>query len=224
MCYSKNMKSVYHQKIVISLLCTLLFLSAAVQAPALDLEELEWGFEFRRAGVEDSNIQDASAAVWTNAFGLRFPLRFSGTSFSYVPGLNFARLYFAYDDSAERGIPTDMERHDLTAITVMLDSNFRWDFIRGKTATYSAEAGFGLYLPIPLKSWSDSSGDILPSLYSSGKFFLPSSALQVSWKLYKDIRLITRFASYFPVYHLWGGEVLPFSDGLLLGLSVGLTI
>jgi hypothetical protein len=127
-------------------------------------------------------------------------------------------MYYRYDAELERAVPTDFEWRELTALVPILDFNLRWEFIESGWGRYSAEAGLGFKLPLPVKTSEsgtvDNSGKILPALYSDVQFVLPEFALQAAWPLTEKFDLFLRFSGYVPVS-------LPFTDGLTGSIHLG---
>ncbi len=196
---------------------------------ALDFHGGEVDYTLRIIGSEQEDLDgDSSGAVWTNVFSLRFPFQFPYEQLYLVPGISFTSLYYRYDSDKERAVPTDVEWRELTAFVPMLDTTLRWDFLDNKWGRYSTELGVGFQFPIPIKSWEvpgveDNSGEIIPALYSSGRFVMPLFALQGAWPVSEQFDVFFRYSNYFPLYHAWDGKGVSFKDGLVFGLHLGLS-
>lgn len=216
------MKSVKQRTVYLILLCV--FLGAAVNtAGAMEFDRLEFQYELRRIGVDASDLEGSVEAVWTHALGLRLPFSINGRAFQFVPALTLTSLYYFYDEGNSRAVPVDAEWRELTTLVPQLDAALRWRIREGEKVSYFFESGLGLELPIPIKSWdsSDSSGQILPSLYSDVRFFRPLIAVQAETPFLDKLLLLFRLSAYVPVYHLWDGADVIFLDGLTVGLSLG---
>ncbi|HDQ15016.1 MAG TPA: hypothetical protein ENN41_09420 [Sediminispirochaeta sp.] len=209
----------FDRSLPLILLVLLLFPAGAA---ALEIESPEFMYELRWIGAEDPELPSAFAPVLSNTLSLRLPLRLGGSRFALVQGLNLGGLYYRYDQDGQRALPTDIERRELEAIVPLLETGLRWDPIkRERAGTYSVEIGAGFQLPLPFKNIEDDSGEIIPALYEEGAFFYPYSALQGAWRLHEKVFLLIRLSSHYPVFRLWDGRGLPFSDGLMLSLGVG---
>jgi len=216
------MKSVKKRTVYVILLCV--FLGAASSTVgAMEFDRLEFQYELRRIGVDASDLEGSVEAVWTHALGIRLPFSINGRDFQFVPALSFTSLYYFYDEGNSRAVPVDAEWRQLTTVVPQLDAALRWRIQEGEKLSYFFESGLGLELPIPIKSWdsSDSSGQILPSLYSKLRFFRPLIAVQAETPFLDNLLLLFRLSAYVPVYHLWDGADVIFLDGLTVGLSLG---
>ncbi|MDZ7795382.1 MAG: hypothetical protein U5P10_17330 [Spirochaetia bacterium] len=208
---------------------TVLFVVLLFSSPLLfsiDFQGTEADYSLRIIESEQSDLDDGSTGmVLTNVFSLRLPVQLPHPRLSFVPGISFTSMYYRYDDILKRAVPTDVEWRELTALVPMLDFNMRWDFIKSRWGRYSAEAGLGFKLPLPVKTWEsgtvNNSGKILPALYSDAQFVLPEFALQAAWPLTEKFDLFVRFSGYVPVYHAWDGKGLPFTDGLTGSIHLG---
>ena len=193
---------------------------------SIDFQGAEVDYSLRIIESEQSDLEDGSTGmVWTNVFSLRLPVQLPHPRIAFMPGISFTSMYYRYDDILKRAVPTDVEWRELTAIVPILDFNLRWEFIKSRWGRYSAEAGLGFRLPLPVKTWEsgtvDNSGKILPALYSNAQFVLPEFALQAAWPLTESFDLFVRFSGYVPMYHAWDGKDLPFTDGLTGSIHLG---
>ncbi|MCF7914566.1 MAG: hypothetical protein K9L66_05320 [Spirochaetaceae bacterium] len=196
------------------LLLVLLFSSPLLFS--IDFQGAEVDYSLRIIESEQSDLEDGSTGmVWTNVFSLRLPVQLPHPRVFFVPGISFTSMYYRYDAELERAVPTDVEWRELTAIVPILDFNLRWEFIKSRWGRYSAEAGLGFRLPLPVKTWEsgtvDNSGKILPALYSDVQFVLPEFALQAAWPLTESFDLFLRFSGYVPI----------FTDGLTGSIHLG---
>ncbi len=223
--YSICMDKLRFRKIGLPAILLVLFLLLPVSnLSAFSIQSFEWQFEMRRIGVDTSDLEASSAAVWTRALGFKVPFLLGEGPFFLVTGLNLSTLYYYYNTESDYAVVTDVEWRELTTLVPQVDTAVRWVFIEGEKGIYSLETGMGFSFPIPLKAWGDeaTSGKIIPNLYSGGSFFLPMVALQASLPVFKDISLLLRFSVHLPLYRTWDGSGLPLSDGLQLGFSIGL--
>lgn len=204
----------------------LLLFALAAPLGAIGFEGAEVDYSLRIVGAQQDDLEAGSTgAVWTNVLGARFPLHLANDRFALVPGFSFTTLYYRYDTEKERAVPTDVEWRELTALVPVLDFTLRWEFLRQGWGSLAVESGLGFQLPVPLKAWATVSeanaGKITPALYSGTQFLLPEFALQANWPVSEKFEILTRVSGYFPLYRLWDGKGLPFTDGLAVGLHVG---
>src|SRR6056297_568149 len=183
---------------------------------SIDFRGAEVDYSLRIIESEQSDLEDGSTGmVWTNVFSLRLPVQLPHPRLAFVPGISFTSMYYRYDAELKRAVPTDVECRELTAIVPILDFNLRWGIIESRWGRYSAEAGLGFRLPLPVKTWEsgtvDDSGKILPALYSDAQFVLPEFALQAAWPLTESFDLFLRFSGYVPI----------FTDGLTGSIHLG---
>ncbi|MFW6361344.1 MAG: hypothetical protein ACOC2R_06270 [Spirochaetota bacterium] len=209
-----------------SLFVLLIVLSAPLGA--IDFSGAEVDYSLRIIGSQQDDLESGSTgAVWTNVLAARFPILLENENFAIVPGVSFTSMYYRYDATNERAVPTDVEWRELTALVPVLDFTFRWQFLKRSWGRIAAESGIGFHLPVPLKSWTtgagseENAGKITPALYSGVQFVLPEVALQANWPVSEKFEIITRVSGYIPVYRLWDGKGLPLSDGLMTGLHIG---
>ncbi|MFO7731908.1 MAG: hypothetical protein R6V86_14215, partial [Spirochaetia bacterium] len=193
---------------------------------SIDFQGVEVDYSLRIIESEQSDLEDDSTGmVWTNVFAVRLPIELPHPRLSFVPGVSFTSMYYRYDAELQRAVPTDVEWRELTALVPILDFNLRWEFAKNKWGRYSAEAGLGFNLPLPVKTWESgaagNSGKILPALYSDAQFVLPELAVQAAWPLTEKFDLFLRFSGYVPIYHAWDGKGLPFTDGLTGSIHLG---
>ena len=200
-----------------------MLLAAVLPLSALELDRIEYQYELRRIGVDASDLEGSVEAVWTHALGIRVPLNIFDRSFQLVPGISFTSLYYFYDEGSGRAVPTDLEWRQLTTIVPLLETSLRWNIRESGKVSYSLEAGAGLELPVPIKSWesTDTSGEVLPSLYSGFRFFRPVIAVQAGMPFLEKVSVLFRLSAHFPVHHLWDNSGVGFMDGLMIGLSAG---
>src|SRR6056297_710924 len=167
--YSICMGKLRFRKIGLPVILLVLSLLLPVsKLSAFSIQSLEWQFEMRRIGVDSSDLEDSSAAVWTRALGFKVPFLLGEGPFYLVTGLNLSTLYYYYNTESDYAVVTDVEWRELTTLVPQVDTAVRWVFIEGEKGRYSFETGVGLSFPIPLKAWGDeaTSGKIIPNLYS----------------------------------------------------------
>ena len=156
-------------------------------------------------------------------WGASLPLSLSG-AFSLVPELD---LYGTqYQLLGARAIPTEIEyKSSVFMLGVLLDPEFRYTFTISKLLAWGFTASPMFVFRIPTLSWDLGSTDIssiTKYLYAKARFFYPGVGGFFDWQVFPNIGLEVRVRSFFPVFHLWDGEGLPFYDQLMIDGSIGL--
>ena len=60
--------------------------------------------------------------------------------------------------------------------------------------------------------------------YFFTRFLYPELEIRVLWKAVESFSLSFAFRTLFPIFHLWGGEDLPFSDQMIFMGDLGFRI
>jgi hypothetical protein len=158
-----------------------------------------------------------------NYWGASLPLNLTG-SLSLVPELD---LYGTqYQLLGTRAIPTEIEyKSSVFMLGAILDPEFRYTFTISKLLAWGITASPMFVFRIPTRSWDLGPTDIASItkyLYAKGRFFYPGVGGFFDWQVFPNIGLEVRVRSFFPVFHLWDGEGLPFYDQLMVDGSIGL--
>lgn len=158
-----------------------------------------------------------------NVWGVSLPLSIS-SSFVLVPEIDFFGTQYQLYGS--RAIPTEIEyRSSVWLLDVLVDPAVRYQIRLSKSLTWGLELSPAFIFHIPTVSWDLSSqqiGQITGYFYSRGRFFYPEVGTSLLYQLLPNIGLEFRVRSFFPIFHLWDGEGLPFFDQLMIDGSIGL--
>ncbi len=201
-----------------------LFLAAAPALSSLEMEGTEWELGLRWIGNYEEDLADSSGNIIATTFSFRLPLSISEESkFSFVPGISFYTLRFRWEENEERPLLTDIEWRELTTFVPLLDAAARWDFYQKDNVHLVLDGGFGLELPIPVKTWLDAerSSKILTGYYGKARFLLPYFALYGYGPVTNAVDMSGRLGVHLPLHNLWDGDGTPFTDHLGISLSVG---
>jgi hypothetical protein len=67
-------------------------------------------------------------------------------------------------------------------------------------------------------------GSAMGYFYGSGRFFYPETRFFVRWNLNDSIGLLINLRAWYPVFHLWDGEGLPFLDQFMFSAGLGFAV
>lgn len=201
-------------------LWTALLLIAAMPLTGLSISGTEWEGGIRWIGVSSDQSSGYQSDVFTNELIFRMPLTIS-ERFEVVPSLSLSMLY--YERTPEgRVVPVDMEVREMTGLVPIVELPLRWRFLRFKSHSYSLSGGIAAELPIPVGfAEPAATNEIVNGLYSDLRYLLPFARLSGRWTVGGRFHLVGRTVGYFPVHRLWDGSGAPFTDHLMVGLSVG---
>ena len=169
------------------------------------------------------NGQVVAPSPLLNYWGASVPLNIN-SRFSVVPELDLFGTQ--YQLLGTRGIPTEIEyASQVWMLSLLLDPEVRYTLPISKALAWGVSLSPAFIFRIPTVSWSISSADIgaiTKYLYAKGRFFYPAVGTFFDWQVLPSIALEVRIRSFFPVFHLWDGEGLPFYDQLMVDGSIGL--
>ena len=166
-----------------------------------------------------NSAQDSAPSPVLRTIGANIPLFRSGL-FVISTGLQFWGSYYAYN--GQRALPQEMEAPgDLWnwILASMLDSRFGLEYPFNEKLTIGSDAGLSFLLRFPIVSSEAANPDRLPVMqyfFSKGRFLYPETSIYLIWNVYKKVGVSFTVKSYYPVFHLWDGENLPFYDELLI--------
>lgn len=167
--------------------------------------------------------QVVAPSPFLNVWGVSLPLNFN-SSIALVPEIDlFGTQYQLF---GSRAIPTEIEfRSSVWLLNVIVDPAVRYQIRLSKSLTWGVELSPAFVFHIPTVSWdltSQQIGQITGYFYSLGRFIYPEAGTSLSYQLLPNIGLEVRLRSFFPIFHLWDGEGLPFYDQLMVDGSIGL--
>ncbi len=200
---------------------TALLLCAAMPLTALSISGTEWEGGIRLIGVSSDQSSDYQSDVLTNELIFRLPLTVS-EQFELVPSLSLSMLYYELNSEGQV-VPVDMEVREMTGLVPIVELPLRWRFLRFRSHSYSFSGGMAAELPIPVGfAEPEATEEIIDGLYSDLRYLLPFARLSGRWTIADRFQLVGRTVGYFPVHRLWDGSGAPFTDHLMIGVSVGL--
>lgn len=158
-----------------------------------------------------------------NDWGISLPVNFSST-ISVVPEVDLFGTQ--YQLLGSRAVPTEIEyRSSVWLLDVLFDPAVRFQFHPSKRFTWGLSVGPALIFHVPTVSWdltSQQISQITGYFYAKERFIYPETGAFLLWQVLPRIGLEFRVRSFFPIFHLWDGEGLPFYDQLMIDGSVGL--
>ncbi len=157
-------------------------------------------------------------------WGVSVPITLS-SSFALVPELDLFGTQYQLVGSGPRAIPTEIEyKSSVFMLGVLFDPAIRYTLPITKVLSWGVSLSPAFLLRIPTQSWDLTSQQIATAtsyFYAQERFFYPSTGTFFLWQVYPNIGLEVRLRAFFPVFHLWDGEGLPFYDQLIIDGSIG---
>jgi hypothetical protein len=186
-----------------------------------DFQEIEVFYDVLRLENSDSDSAP-SPILGVLGAGARFKLT---DLLSFRPGIGFYGIEYFYRDG--KAFPAEIEKKDAVGtlgLLIELPVVYRYDF---KDTRFSAGGGLGpaLSVKIPLIPHGDApTGEVAGYFLEDLRFFYLEIRGFFDWNLSDLFGLSFRLRALLPVFHLWDGENVPFSDQMMLGAGVGLRI
>lgn len=203
-----------HRKLPLIIIVLFLSVSIYTSASAIDRVSIDSGLIY--IGNSD---QDSAPSPILRTIGATIPVFRSGL-FVISTGMQFWGSFYTY--SNERALPQEMEAPgDLWnwILATMLDSRFGIEYPFNKKLTAGSDIGLSFLLRFPIVSSEAAKPDRVPVMqyfFFKGRFFYPETSIYLRWDVYKRVGVSFTVKSYYPVFHLWDGENLPFYDQLLI--------
>lgn len=207
------------------LACALLMLAALlVPAAALSVQGVD-----ARAGLlwlGNSSTEGAPSPL-LDTIGISVPLSIA-PRISFAPELDFTGTQYqlqVYSDPT-RAVPTEIEfANQVWYLTLLLDLPVRYTLPLSKQLSLGFGLSPALIFRIPTVSYglgASQAGAMSAYFYGEGRFFYPTTELFLEWQALPGIALQFRTRVFFPVFHLWDGDGLPFWDQMMIDGNLGL--
>lgn len=202
-----------------------LFLSVycfSIEFPGMDVH---WGL------IWIGNAEEEGApSPLLPTLGVSLPVYFA-PFFFLDPGMDFyGTSYQLSETGSGKAVPTEIEYANYIWYLIMrldIPAGFRFNFSDNLAAGVTAGPSF--LFRIPLIAWGDcaQSGSTCREemgsyFYCSGRFFYPEAGLFFIWKMFNKAALLIEAKTFFPLFHAWDGEEVPFYDQFMVAGSVGL--
>lgn len=179
--------------------------------------------EFDGGMVFIGNTDTASApSPLLPSLGMSFPIlerKFWGLDSGFL----LLSTYYQYESG--RATPVELENRDFVVFGILADARAGLHVTLGRVVTLGLNGGLVLFLRVPVPLFADAGPDFGPTLgyfYGKARALYPETELFVRFPLMEalDLRLAVR--AYYPVFHLWDGESLPFWDQFILSGLIGI--
>ncbi len=223
----------------IAITAVILLLPLSLHALALESIDVKGGL------IWIGNAPVAAPDPFLATTGVSVPIRFA-SFFLLAPELRYIGIPYAIEYG--RPVPVEMEfMNSVFVLGFLLEPRALFDFQITDSFSLGAYLSPSFLIRIPGKVWDNGErAPIAAYQYGMGRFFYPEAGLTVDWKLpfstrsaeaeamnngeftdpppYEgiDIHLVVDLNAYFPLFHAWDGEGLPFYDQFMASGVVGL--
>ena len=203
-----------HGKLPVILIVLFIAIPIYTNASGIDRISIDSGLIY----IGNSDQNSAPSPI-LRTIGANIPLFRSGL-FVISTGMQFWGSFYAYN--GQRVLPQETEAPgDLWnwILASMLDSRFGIEYPFNKTLTAGSDIGLSFLLRFPIVSSKAAKPDrlsVMQYFFSKGRFLYPETSIYLIWNVYKRVGVSFTVKSYYPVFHLWDGENLPFYDQLLI--------
>ncbi len=141
-------------------------------------------------------------------------------------GLQLFGTWYRY--SGGRAIPAEPEQREYLLLALLGDLRLGPEWRLNERFSIGGAGGLAalLRLPVPAAgSTTPAEADFSPTvgyLYGRARFLLPETVLFTRWKASERVELRTSLRICYPLFHLWDGEGLPFTDQMIVSGLIGL--
>jgi hypothetical protein len=197
----------------------LLLLAALTPLSALDSLQIDAGLVYQVNSEEDSAPSPLMPAA-----GIVLPWRAFGKIESEWGILTFGTYYRL---AAGRALPAELEQRDFWVQGILASLRLGPEFALGEKLKLGLSGGISLLLRAPVPLFDDTTGDwgdLTAYLYGMARFLYPEAGLYAELPLRERLSVRLSARASIPLFHLWDGEGLPFTDQLLAGLLLGFVI
>ena len=163
---------------------------------------------------------DGAPSPLMPTFGVNLPL---GTPVDLEVGVLAWGTYYLYANG--RAVPAEVEFRDFWVLGLLADARIGYTFRLGQNVALGAHGGLALLLRAPIPLFDDAApqtGAAMGYLYGMARFLYPEAELFGRFRLSEGLALRVSVRGYFPIFHLWDGEGLPFLDQLMVSGLVGI--
>jgi hypothetical protein len=197
-------------------LAALLALGALAPPGLPALSELEIDGGLTLLGNTDA---DGAPSPLMPTIGVNLPF---GVPLDLEVGVLAWGTYYLY--AGGRAVPAELEHRDFWVLGLLADARVGYTFRISEAVALGARGGLALLLRVPIPLFDDAAANTGPAmgyLYGSLRFVYPEAELFGRFRLTEALGLRISLRGYFPVFHLWDGEGLPFGDQLMVSALVG---
>jgi hypothetical protein len=167
-------------------------------------------------------------------FGASMVLSLSGPWYM-EPSIEFFGTYYEWtggtDPNTGRAVPTGYETGaGFFTAGSLIALQFGAMFPVTSFLSLGGSVGPDFMVRFPLELTNNSSlsiagrGPATSYFYSSLRFLLPETRFIVRWQVVDAVGLVFSLRALFPIFHLWDGEGLPFTDQFSAAFTIGFVI
>ncbi len=170
----------------------------------------------------------ASPSPIALSVGASLPVMLDGL-FMIEPSIDLFGVNYRYGDT--RALPASIESLDGFFTACMLigaQAGVRYPLT--KELALGGTAGVDVLIRFPLELFNGSAESIADRdpafsyFYGALRFLYPETRIFLRWQVVKEMGLVFSVRAFYPLFHIWDGEGLPFYDQLMLAGSLGFTI
>ena len=149
--------------------------------------------------------------------------------FFLEPSLDLFSTYYEWTGS--RSVPTSYESGPgFFTIAAILAVQGGASFPVSENVSLGGSLGLDFLLRFPFDFSSDNAqrtkgkGPSLDYFFGQGRFFYPETRFFARWQLSNWLALVFNLRAFFPLFHLWDQEGLPFTDQFMVSAGLGFAI
>ena len=149
--------------------------------------------------------------------------------FFVEPAIDVFGVNYRYTDT--RAVPATMEAGDgffTACILIGAQAGARYPLTKVLEIGGTVGADFLIRFPLELvNTGAESVADRDPSLeyfYGALRFIYPETRVFLRWQVVEQLGLVFSVRAFYPIFHIWDGENLPFLDQLMIAGSLGFSI
>jgi len=145
--------------------------------------------------------------------------------FSISPALSVFSTQYQLTADGQKAVPTEVEFANSTwVLAALLDVMADFEFHINDEFSLGAMAFPSFLFRIPLTSWGtavDTKGDMTSYFYGNLRFLYLGAGGFLRWEMMDGVALSIRLFTRLPIFHIWDGESVPFTDQMMIGGTAG---
>ncbi len=196
----------------------IIFLLTALPAYTLDFLQFDGGLLF----IGNTEVESApSPLLPTLGLTLPFPV-LKHPFINLESGFLLFGTYYQFED--ERATPVELEHRDFMVLGALVDTRIGIDLKISKAFKMGFYAGLALLIRAPIPLFEDIKSNLGPTLgyfYGKLRFLYPETQITAQMPILENFDIKISLRAYYPLFHLWDGEGLPFMDQFMIGGLIG---
>ncbi len=177
--------------------------------------------DFGLLWMGNTEVESAPSPLITTV-GASVPFPLPGR-FGFAADLTlFGQPYLLTDEG--RAVPAEIEYREVLVLGMALNPYFTFDLFTSEKISLAVLASPSFIFRIPTIAWDsggENRGDMASYLFGSGRYIFPALGVSGVWGWFPRLPITFKLVSFFPLFHLWDGEGLPFRDQLMIQVSFG---